>query len=402
MLTKKNDWYTLSFIMDDNNKEIINFKNIDEIDSICDKLIEKYNFDSNKKEELKEKIILEIQKEKENRKLNYNNEKDVTKRLYDLDIKERQDQALKNEIIHKENLEKEYKKYSFAPKIENQNKRNNKLNYYEKDKKNKENIQIQRILKFAKEMDECKQFKSNNNSIKNLKIEEEKISNNNKINNKGKNINKKIENSIRNLLENENNRKKIKEEKNNKIYKKECPFIPKINDISKFICENNPNREKDFSNRLYEKKQIKIIKSHSNSFFNLSKGNYKNNYYNFKHSNSNFFGLKLKKAEEELNKIKESNNLNKEKIHNLSMKNCQKYLNNYRLKHFKDIYEKLEKCENYDECLKMEKYGIDLELKNKLVLPVLHILKARNMEFNFQNFYILCNELLNYLGQEKK
>ena len=210
MLTKKNDCYTLSFIMDDNNKEIINFKNIDEIDSICDKLIEKYNFDSNKKEELKEKIILDIQKEKENRKLNYNNEKDVTKRLYDLDIKERQDQALKNEIIHKENLEKEYKKYSFAPKIENQNKRNNKLNYYEKDKKNKENIQIQRILKFAKEMDECKQFKSNNNSIKNLKIEEEKISNNNKINNKGKNINKKIENSIRNLLENENNRKKIK------------------------------------------------------------------------------------------------------------------------------------------------------------------------------------------------
>ena len=175
MLTKKNDCYTLSFIMDDNNKEIINFKNIDEIDSICDKLIEKYNFDSNKKEELKEKIILEIQKEKENRKLNYNNEKDVTKRLYDLDIKERQDQALKNEIIHKENLEKEYKKYSFAPKIINQNKRNNKLNYYEKDKKNKENIQIQRILKFAKEMDECKQFKSNNNSIKNLKIEEEKI-----------------------------------------------------------------------------------------------------------------------------------------------------------------------------------------------------------------------------------
>ena len=43
MLTKKNDCYTLSFIMDDNNKEIINFKNIDEIDSICDKLIEKYN-----------------------------------------------------------------------------------------------------------------------------------------------------------------------------------------------------------------------------------------------------------------------------------------------------------------------------------------------------------------------
>ena len=36
MLTKKNDCYTLSFIMDDNNKEIINFKNIDEIDSICD------------------------------------------------------------------------------------------------------------------------------------------------------------------------------------------------------------------------------------------------------------------------------------------------------------------------------------------------------------------------------
>ena len=68
MLTKKNDCYTLSFIMDDNNKEIINFKNIDEIDSICDKLIEKYNFDSNKKEELKEKIILDIQKEKENRK----------------------------------------------------------------------------------------------------------------------------------------------------------------------------------------------------------------------------------------------------------------------------------------------------------------------------------------------
>ena len=357
------------------------------------------------------KMSNSIEQKQEIKKQNYNNEKDVTKRLYDLDLKDRKEQALKNEQIYRNKIEKEYKNYSFSPKIssnsENINKKNYKINNYQKDKRNKENIQIQRILKLSNEMDECKQFKRTNNHKTNIssKFEDEKNLNINKKNKIDK-IKNNISQSITNIFQNNNIRKKIQDEKNLEIYEKECTFTPKINEVSILMCNNNPNRNKDVSSRLYEKKQTRLIKSNSinnfktfSSYNNLyfSKGN-KNNY---KNSNPNFFGLKLQKDEEELNKKREDDNYNREQIHNISMKNCQKYLNNYKLKNLKDIYEKLEKCKGYEEYLKMENYGIDIELKNKLVFPVLNILKVRNMDFNFQNFYIVCNELLYYIGKEK-
>ena len=357
------------------------------------------------------KMSNSIEQKQEIKKQNYNNEKDVTKRLYDLDLKDRKEQALKNEQIYRNKIEKEFKNYSFSPKIssnsENINKKNYKINNYQKDKRNKENIQIQRILKLSNEMDECKQFKRTNNHKTNIssKFEDEKNLNINKKNKIDK-IQNNISQSITNIFQNNNIRKKIQDEKNLEIYEKECTFTPKINEVSILMCNNNPNRNKDVSSRLYEKKQTRLIKSNSinnfktfSSYNNLyfSKGN-KNNY---KNSNPNFFGLKLQKDEEELNKKREDDNYNREQIHNISMKNCQKYLNNYKLKNLKDIYEKLEKCRGYEEYLKMENYGIDIELKNKLVFPVLNILKVRNMDFNFQNFYIVCNELLYYIGKEK-
>ena len=107
---------------------------------------------SNLKENLKDKIMVNTikqQQEQEIKKQNYNNEKDVTKRLYYLDLKERKEQALKNEEIYRNKLEQEYQNYSFTPKIslnsENINKRKYKINYYKKDNRNKENIQIKRI-----------------------------------------------------------------------------------------------------------------------------------------------------------------------------------------------------------------------------------------------------------------
>ena len=372
---------------------------------------------SNLKENLKDKIMVNTikqQQEQEIKKQNYNNEKDVTKRLYYLDLKERKEQALKNEEIYRNKLEQEYQNYSFTPKIslnsENINKRKYKINNYKKDNRNKENIQIQRILQLSNEMSECKQFKSSkkNKINSSSKLEDEKNLNINKknLNDKLNKINKNFSQSS--IFHNDNIRKKIQEAKTFEIYEKECTFIPKINEVSILMCNNNPNRNKDFSSRLYEKKQTRLIKSNSitnfktySSYNNLyfNKGN-KNNP-NFKNSNPNFFGLKLQKEEEELNKKRENDNYNREQIHNISMRNCQKYLNDYKLKNLKDIYEKIEKCENNEENLKMENYDIDNELKNKLVFPVLNILKARNMEFNFQNFYIVCNELLYYIGKEK-
>ena len=362
-------------------------------------------------ENLQDKLMTNINKqnqEQELKKQNYNNEKDVIKRLYDLDLKERKEQALKNEEIYRNKIEKEFQNYSFTPKIslnsENINKKKYKINNYKKDKRNKEIIQLQRILKLSNEMNECKQFKKSKNYKPNnsSKLEDEKDLNINKtkLNNKLNKINKNFSQSS--IFQNDNIRKK-QEAKN---LEKEYTFIPKINEVSILMCNNNPKRNKDVSSRLYEKKQTRLIKSKSisnfqtySSYNNLyfPKGN-KNNH-NFKNSNPNFFGLKLQKDEEELNKKRENDNYNREQIHIISMRNCQKYLNNYKLKNLKDIYEKLEKCENNEECLKMENCDIENELKNKLVYPVLNILKVRNMEFNFQNFYIVCNELLNYIGK---
>ena len=45
----------------------------------------------------------------------------------------------------------------------------------------------------------------------------------------------------------------------------------------------------------------------------------------------------------------------------------------------------------------MEKFGIQLSIKEKLVLPTCQIIKDRNLEFNFQNFYLIANEIMNYI-----
>ena len=92
------------------------------------------------------KMSNSIEQKQEIKKQNYNNEKDVTKRLYDLDLKDRKEQALKNEQIYRNKIEKEYKNYSFSPKIssnsENINKKIIKLTIIKKIK------EIKKIFKF--------------------------------------------------------------------------------------------------------------------------------------------------------------------------------------------------------------------------------------------------------------
>jgi hypothetical protein len=44
----------------------------------------------------------------------------------------------------------------------------------------------------------------------------------------------------------------------------------------------------------------------------------------------------------------------------------------------------------------IENFGISTYVKNKLILPTCFIIKERELEFNFQNFFLIANEIFNY------
>ena len=104
----------------------------------------------------------------------------------------------------------------------------------------------------------------------------------------------------------------------------------------------------------------------------------------------------VKKSKELIENIK-----NQQSKENNIVSNCTNKIldniNKYKLNNLKEIFEIIyHNCSNIDDIQNIENYGINLKIKDKLILPTCHIMKERNLEFNFQNFFLISNEIINF------
>lgn len=250
--------------------------------------------------------------------------------------------------------------------------------------------------------------KEEKEKIKREQLKKDLKSNKDRIQKKIKEINDNMPDGFVKLFQEEKKTKLKKEKNKEKIEEIENYFTPTINQRSKEICLKNKNRNSNCVSRLFsqsKKETKKFERIGSSPSYNTIQNKTISSPYT---TNKHFYSSKSiildkqrireKKIEEELIKNCEEHNKKRNNLRKNSLHQCEKHLNHYKLNNFKNIYEQLAQY-NIQE-IDIDKVKIDKEIKEKLVCPVLHILKARNLEFNFQNFYILCNELLSYVEKE--
>lgn len=68
----------------------------------------------------------------------------------------------------------------------------------------------------------------------------------------------------------------------------------------------------------------------------------------------------------------------------------------FKLNNLKEVFEVIfSKCNSIQDIQNLGKYGISTSMKDNVILPTLHLIQERNLEFNFQNFYLAANEIIN-------
>ena len=72
-------------------------------------------------------------------------------------------------------------------------------------------------------------------------------------------------------------------------------------------------------------------------------------------------------------------------------------IDKFKLNNLKEIFEIIyNNCTQMEDLDNIENFGISSYGKSKLILPTCFIIKERELEFNFQNFYLISNEIFNY------
>jgi hypothetical protein len=206
-----------------------------------------------------------------------------------------------------------------------------------------------------------------------------------------------------------------KEESIRFIFKKECPFNPKISERSRKLAINSKEHKKSPSvfKRLGQK-MIQVDSQGSKSAQNASKHIIKSKIKKDKKMKSELKSelsqslsvyrdrtrLKIREVKEE-NKLyqeisnisKSSNNLNTEIKHKFK-ENLQKF----KLDNFRDIFDVIyNNCHKVDDFLKMEKFGVCKNLKEKIILPTCYLIKERKLPFTFETFYSVANEIMKFI-----
>lgn len=70
-------------------------------------------------------------------------------------------------------------------------------------------------------------------------------------------------------------------------------------------------------------------------------------------------------------------------------------INKFKLNNLKEIFEVIfNNCDNIDDIYDLDCCEIQENLKNKLIIPCCNKMKERNLDFNFQNFYLISNEII--------
>ena len=233
-------------------------------------------------------------------------------------------------------------------------------------------------------------------------------------------------------------KKEKQKERFNMIQRIECPFSPQINKKSKIMMGTFQETREEFVDRMAypPKKEIKEKSSSETNFIKKSstqieeKTSDQINFNSDDKTSTNqllndqiivksniirsckyslkpkYYITNKKVADSYLipSLIKKIENKQKKEVHlklNLTNKTEQN-LNKFKLNNLKEIFELINKnCSSIEEMDNLDNYGISNQTEQKLIIPTFEIMKKRNLQFNFQYFYLIANEIMNYILSSK-
>ena len=201
---------------------------------------------------------------------------------------------------------------------------------------------------------------------------------------------------------------KVEKNKDLKINNIEFTFKPKLNEMTKKIISKRKENDKQFVNRISTTKyltdtnilmkklqnknrNIKIENINYNTTNKSSRIN-KNNYTRPKSNRL----LENQQNEIIVNKINEMERIKKIN-NNVYLKKSYEEIEKFKYNNLKNCFNILISNDeiNYDS---LTEKGITETLKNKVIIPACTMIKEKNLDFNFHNFYIICKDILdNYL-----
>jgi hypothetical protein len=198
------------------------------------------------------------------------------------------------------------------------------------------------------------------------------------------------------------------------ILKKICPFKPKINKNSSQMVNAASLKETkiEFFDRLTNTKKVQKLTHTKNSYSTdfrsstlrlvspISKRSSMNNFYNLNTERIGYDKPKIREIKEEQKLISNLENINmlneviKEGTGRQLSMNIELYRQN-KLKEYFDII--VGNVSEMSELNNLENYGIPIGIKEKVIIPTCHIMNDKNIELNFENFYVIANEIMNYI-----
>jgi hypothetical protein len=182
------------------------------------------------------------------------------------------------------------------------------------------------------------------------------------------------------------------------IINKLCPFKPKINKKSKQLTASMIETQSERVTRL----------TYSNRHKSATSIDFKNNFSEKPKRKENAASIiEIPKREKQIRFVKKdlelinqienfkADNKNKKDTNN---KFLHKSLQNYRVNKLKEFYEIISSnIQNIDELNYIEKFGISTNIKDRVIIPAVQILRNKNLEINFNNFYLIANEIMSYI-----
>lgn len=420
----------LSLIIDDNNtvsfKLDLNQADESAINSICEEIQEKYALSDKAKFRLNQHINNEVAKIKAKINSskspmfrsndNIHNNHNIIDRLYYQGTKEKIEKEKKNKMLQQRKIEEEMKNFSFTPKINSKSKvlsqRDKTISIGEKlYNQRKKAFGYSKIKKSNFSLSDEKDFLSIDetnvqSSVNQSKpVRKYKTSSSLSIANLNKNNNKVYKSASQKwfdrLYQDNKEYSKKKETLKNTYYKKSCPFEPKISNGSAKMMKKRNESPFQFYNRLSSTKSLNLCKSSNNPIPKnkiLSPRRQASSYITEPRGETPYYlekkNIKEIKTEQNLLKSYQEIQTEREKSVKFYQKSINNNLEKFKLKQIKDIFEILIKENDKIDFDSLSNYNIPKHIIDKVVKPTCYMINDRNLEFNFQNFYLIANELL--------
>lgn len=202
----------------------------------------------------------------------------------------------------------------------------------------------------------------------------------------------------------------------NRFYEFQCPFEPKLSKGSMKLMKNRNESPEAKVNRLSSSKIYSALSKSIKSICNKTEANYSKNSNTHKstlslssikpnNKNSSFVSSSQKSSDPNRKRIVEERSereINQalcdiEKIKENDLKHYYSTINKnaerYKINTIKDIYELISKDKIDFNTLSSQ--GIPKHIVDKVVIPTCYMITNKQLEFNFQNFYLIASEMLN-------